>query len=255
MHSPRLCRPSSADSREAATCGVRLLSARHSAPPEGGGAVDLSLISDLGEVDLSPISGWSQVGLRLVSGWSQVGLRLVSGWSWSDLRFISGLSQVGLSPILGLPEVDLNAQDTKRPRCHYSSRTEQLFFVFFSRLLYVTKKFDVVCIFSSRSVFFVFYAMARSGLRHKNELFASLRETTGACSCVPCRGHDRARALSLAQLKLTRSGVEREVGRPTRTPSRRRRSSRRRRYILRRGGGGRQDDAGCSCTSISRRAL
>ena len=43
---------------------------------EGGGAVDLSLISDLGEVDLSPISGWSKVGLRLVSGWSQVGLRL-----------------------------------------------------------------------------------------------------------------------------------------------------------------------------------
>ena len=42
--------------------------------PEGGGAVDLSLISDLGEVDLSLISGWSQVGLRLVSGWSQVGL-------------------------------------------------------------------------------------------------------------------------------------------------------------------------------------
>ena len=48
---------------------------------EGGGAVDLSLISDLGEVNLSPIAGWSQVGLMLVSGWSQVGLRLVSGWS------------------------------------------------------------------------------------------------------------------------------------------------------------------------------
>ena len=60
----------------------------------GGGAVDLSLISDLGEVDLSPISGWSQVGLRLVSGWSQPDLRLVSARSqrgrWFDLRFISG---------------------------------------------------------------------------------------------------------------------------------------------------------------------
>ena len=41
------------------------------------------------------------------------------------------------------------------------------FLYFFSRLLYLTKKFYVVCIFSLRSVFFVFYAMARSGLRQK----------------------------------------------------------------------------------------
>ena len=82
------------------------------------------------------------------------------------------------------------------------------FLYFFSRLLYLTKNFDVVCIFSSRSVFFVFCAMARSGLG-KNELFASLRETTGACSCVPCRGHDRARALSLTR-KITNSSLARE---------------------------------------------
>ena len=66
----------------------------HRPKPEGGGAVDLSLISDLGEIDLSPISGWSQVGLRSVSGWSQVGLRLISARSqrgrWFDLRLISG---------------------------------------------------------------------------------------------------------------------------------------------------------------------
>jgi hypothetical protein len=83
------------------------------------------------------------------------------------------------------------------------------FFVFFSRLLYLTKNFDVVCIFSSRSVFFVFFAMARSGLGQKKGLFASPRETTGACSCVPCRGHDRARALSLTR-KITNSSLARE---------------------------------------------
>ena len=41
------------------------------------------------------------------------------------------------------------------------------FSYFFSRLLYLTKNFDVVCILSSRSVFFVFFAMARSGLGKK----------------------------------------------------------------------------------------
>ena len=41
------------------------------------------------------------------------------------------------------------------------------FLYFFSRLLYLTKNFDVVCIFSSRSVFFVFCAMAMSGLGQK----------------------------------------------------------------------------------------
>ena len=40
-------------------------------------------------------------------------------------------------------------------------------FVIFFRLLYLTKNFDVVCIFSSRSVFFVFCAMAMSGLGQK----------------------------------------------------------------------------------------
>ena len=63
---------------------------------------------------------------------------------------------------------EMNPGNSGRP--HPSRKgewQEQLFFVFFSRLLYLTKNFDVVCIFSSRSVFFVFCAMARSGLGQK----------------------------------------------------------------------------------------
>ena len=42
----------------------------------------------------------------------------------------------------------------------------------------------------------------------------SLRETTGACSCVPCRGHDRARALSLTRKMSARRQAQTRRAQP-----------------------------------------
>ena len=83
------------------------------------------------------------------------------------------------------------------------------FLYFFSRLLYLTKNFDVVCIFSSRSVFFVFFAMARSGLGEKMDYFLLCARRRGPVRA--CLGAaTTARVRSLSPEKKTNSSLARE---------------------------------------------
>ena len=81
-------------------------------------------------------------------------------------------------------------------------------FLYFSRLLYLTKNFDVVCVFSWRSVFFVFYAMARSGLRQKMDyLLLCARRRGPVRACLAAATTARVRSLTR---KITNSSLARE---------------------------------------------
>ena len=70
------------------------------------------------------------------------------------------------------------------------------FLYFFSRFLYLTTNSHVFCIFSSRSVFFVFNAMARSGLGKKRIICFSARDDGGLLVRALPRPRPRACALS-----------------------------------------------------------
>ena len=92
-----------------------------------------------------------------------------------------------------------------------------IFCIFFSRLLYLTKNIDVVCIFSSRSVFFCILCHGEVRTRKKmNHLLLCARRRGPVRACLAAATTARVRSLS-PKKKPTVHSLERAVGRPTRT--------------------------------------